>query len=291
MEGTKKQLFEYYGNKSLDLSFSDCARIAHEFINSELNGNIELLKDFSFYKYWNGSIDCDSMDIVKIFYVLLWGEEKSNNQIMIKNLRYSNIGNYGQKFGGETMNSFNTLFGKPSIYIDKNKELKCNLDLYRTKEFIEKESPLYKQIVEFREKVYTLGNFMVLPKERLKPKGCTLNQQKMNSCKDYFDKFLLSYENYLSENSDLSKLFKKNEEYLISLDYFKKVFFLDSYFDRHGKVKLLFDEGVSDSIYQNKQIYIEFVKKYISTVTSIIDDRITHMIPCIKESIQEGLNA
>lgn len=91
--------------------YQESLKILREFIGEMLNGDIERLRmlDFSdLAKYISNSIDPDMYLITQAIYIILWGD--------IYDLTFDKMGSWSldgeHPFRGDTMNSFNSVFGK-----------------------------------------------------------------------------------------------------------------------------------------------------------------------------------
>ena len=122
-----------------------CKQIVTEFINSKyLHGDINKLISFSFsdlyndnyFGYKNRYFDEDDTDLAKAIMYLIWFDK-------ISDLTFDDIGT-GKIYRGDTLNTYNTLFGKNNQY-----------EKYITDSFLK------DSILQFKKKYVTLGNFML----------------------------------------------------------------------------------------------------------------------------------
>ena len=139
------------------------------------------------------------MPLAKFIYFVLWSEDVPYNKYSLKGLKDNayNINYYGKTYGSETINTYASLFGEFSKeeteYKAKNlpkiKDLKFNTN-----------SQLCK-IDIFLDKCFTIGNFILLPKD-IKFDNQTLNQIKGMS-KKYSDFADLFYCDLFNSNQNI----------------------------------------------------------------------------------------
>jgi len=244
------------------------------FKNLNIEEQLNKLKDYNFTQLAiEQNCDEDSTDIVKSIYFIIW------HDVLPKLSSFDEMNEY---YGGETLNTFNTLFQK---------------DLYGIKKFYtESEAPnLYKKIQEFGKNYVTIGNFMLLPKKTLN--NMSINQEKgsyKNSYKDFFDLFAVA----LFQSDDFNELKKINDFYFSKIDEksFCEINFLDDYFE-DNKFKIIFKHCYEDNKYYpyyhwkyknpilHKDEYKTFIEDYIETTTKIIEHRAEKICEKLKERL------
>ncbi len=262
-----------------------------KFINEELNGNIEELKSFPFENLKNdsvyrkttdGSYHIDDSEIVRSVFFLVW-------ENLLPGLdEYNNIGT-GKKYRGDTLNTFNTLFGKEEH------------SYFRLRKYCD-DIPIQEEVLNvFRKTYLTIGNLTLLPcikgtpNSEIKPQ--TINYYRGNyfRWRDYFDKFLLELDRCLTNSpmSDktLASIVRKNDFYFSSIDTiekFKATNFLESYFDINNKNLLIFGKESDSWKYsrnptkRDRLEYKEFSKHYVSKATEIINYRADKIVNALK---------
>lgn len=150
IEGAEENMNRREYEKTDD--YIESIKIIEEFIREMLDGDIEKMRDLDFAdltKYISNSIDSDMILFVQAVYIVLWGD--------LYDLAFDKMGSWSSDgehpFRGDTMNSFNSIFGKEG----KDTEF-----AYRAKFFgADKNEVLWKKIREFHKVYHKLGNFIV----------------------------------------------------------------------------------------------------------------------------------
>lgn len=254
--------------------------IVLEFVNTKLEGDIDALRFYSFSQLKGSDFDCtkyesfdeDNTLLARAIMFLIW-EGK-----LPELTSFDQIGS-GELYRGETINTFNTLFGKKGEfrdYIDDNN--------------------LIARIDGFKESYVSIGNFMLMP-------SCSYNKMSMNSYRgtssgwrDYFDKFLFELDKCLKGNKKeadeiLLALVNKNSFYfdtIKSIELFCEKNYLNSYLV-NKQVQLFFEQRFNRQIEntdEEKQKYTMFAIKYLNKVNEIIDERSSIIMDIIKEKIK-----
>lgn len=266
-----------------------CRELLNNFVSKYLNNDIDRLKHFNFsllesdkeFGNSDGYFDEDDSKIAKAIYCLVW-------QTNLPDLKIENIGSE-KLYRGDTLNTFNTLFGKKNelgkfMGVDK---------------FSIQDTDFHKLIEDFHKRYLSIGNFILLPNiSAPKTHSPTINTYRgICSWRDYFDKFLtelnLCYQNSDKKDESLSELFNLNNFYfshIETMDKFNKINFLSPYFENDKTIKALFSpylyhwqmKNISDE-YRNR--YISFSKNYISKVLEIIDYRADIIISILKNRV------
>lgn len=253
-----------------------------------LNGDIENLKTFNFEKIKNedqygkmskeGEFDADDTAIIRAICFIVWKDDLPD----LKN--FEDIGT-GKKYRGDTLNTYNTLFGKENAGIKKYFSDKNQME-----ELLEKAK-------KFRADFQTIGNFMLMPNKSVSSK--TINTYRgFCSWRDYFDRFLSELNNCLTnsvENDEvLTKLIEENDFYFNNIKgirEFSEKNFLELYLDSNG-VKRFFNPckyhwQIKKPTKIQKEEYIEFAKNYISKSTEIIEYRAKKIVEKLKLEIDK----
>lgn len=265
-----------------EIDLLNCKKLITDFINEHLNGDIEKIRLFSFnrlkdckkYGAPNQSFDSDNTNLANAIYFLIWKDK-------LPELEFGQIGT-GKKYRGDTLNTFNTLLN--------------GIDKYSPgKEFL-------TIIYEFRDIYVSLGNFMLMPNISIQTGNAnrTINTYRgINNWRDYFDRFLKELSVFYTDeckcDEDLSKLIKCNGFYFTkinTMEKFRNVNYLDSYFGSDGEIKISFEpylyhwkfKKITSAI---EKTYVNFSKNYIKEVSKIIGDRATIMVNRLKEKLSE----
>jgi hypothetical protein len=255
------------------------------FLNSKyLNGDISKLSHFSFSKLENDSIfgspgrtfDQDDTNLARAIMYTIWFQK-------LPDLSLSQIGP-GKKYRGDTINTYNTLFGK----YDQHK--KYSNDHH----FIE-------LVSKFKEIYVTIGNFMLMPNNSAKDpynlKSINCYRGISSGWYDYFDKFLYELDKCLDPNpynhdKRLNFLIKENLFYFKQIDTifeFCRINYLDSYI-HNKRVTLLFNPYLYHWKYKSISrdaisTYMNFSYNYINQVIEIINKRSVIMINVLKQAL------
>lgn len=198
----------------------------------------------------------DNYRLARIIYYIIWGDYK-NNPYALKG--FENVDDIFIKYyGGETINNYTPWLGpngkEPIGLNDQEKEI----------------------INIFKKKYTTIGNFMILPKQKIKwgDNNVYLNNQKGNgNYKDLPDLFYKDLFKYT--NIDAKDFCLKN--------------FLELYFDINNdsySAKEVFRHKLREDDDLNKDFILDFAKKSIA----IIDYRAEKMISRLKEIMEKDSN-
>lgn len=277
--------------------YKESIKLIKNFINEFLEGDINRLKTFCFdnlkrkKKYRRPSIingqwnfDCDDTDLARAIYCVVWGH--------IFDLKANEIGAWNSDripYRGDTMNSFNTVFGK------------C---LYRAKFYgLENNT----KILEFREKYHTIGNFILIANNE------NVNRRRGSfwDLKDYFDLFLIEIYNYQNNKEcRMEKEFDENPFYKeFSITSMKEAFFLEDYFDgeipkefinisqadrkkmtRSKEDRIDIQKSKKKVDYFTEDEYKKLVNEYITKSEIVIANRADKIITALQEELKESEN-
>ena len=272
--------------------FIEAKNIIKDFINDALDGDINNLKNNDITllirkisdgnkrkKYYGDINDPDMYYITQAIYIVVWGH--------IYNLTFDNMGSWGElqhPFRGDTMNSFNSIFGKDMLIAKR-----YNLD-----------EMLMKKVKEYKKLYHSIGNFIVIP-NRLNVNSTRANYYTIQ---DYFDSFIgalyqfknpsenTEYSNFLKE---LNNAFLENEEFSnISFEKYTSNFFLEDYL-KNGIPYNVFNipyelrekeyigrNKRSKTMFISKNEYISMVNNYYEVAKIIIENRANNIINILK---------
>ena len=272
-----------------------------DFISEALSGDINGLKNNDITLlirrvdngkkqnvYFGDINDPDMYYITRAIYIVVWG--------YVFNLDFDNLGQWGRiikhPFRGDTMNSFNSVFGKEMIIAKRY----CLSD------------DLIKKIMEYYHLYHSIGNFIVIPNK------LNLNSKRANYCtlQDFFDSFLGAMYQYKHPEestvyrdfcNELEVVFKENDaiEKLSFNDYVNE-FYLKSYI-RDEKPYDVFNVPLdirkkeyigrnrrSKSFYTNDE-YISMTSNYLNEAEKIIKNRADSIVERLNEEIGAFNNA
>lgn len=278
--------------------YQESLRILKEFNEEMLNGDIEKLRDLDFSdlaKYISNSIDPDMYLITQAIYIILWGD--------IYDLTFDKMGSWSldgeHPFRGDTMNSFNSVFGRE----EKDGEF-----AYRAKFFgADKNEELWQKIVAFHKLYHKLGNFIVLPNRTDNKEGINKVRGNYKGMRDYFDWFLVAVSEYQDKLKcgdihfvGIEKHLHKNPEYapsFLEIKDWEDRFFLQPYFKK-GKPTWLFKtpserrilvtaapEDRKNTRYYQDEEYLELMEDYLDKSRAVIEFRTDKMIDCLRRKL------
>lgn len=267
-----------------------CVSLVRDFQIEKLGNNLDNLEKYNLYntlydkKYGElqnignpEKFDPDNSEIAKAIYFIVWHKQ-------LPEIELSQIGT-GKLYRGDTLNTFNTLFGK---------------NYKRLNEFGSSNSILMQKVKEFEQLYFCIGNFILLPNISAIPDGyknpVTLNTYRGSFIrwKDYFDKFLYELEHCMNTTSDIIKdkglyhLYKANEFYFNKFDTMEKFVtlnFLEMYFPMDKTNLLPFKNGITNWNKNRCNEYIDFSLKYIELATDIIKVRGNKIVKILREFI------
>jgi hypothetical protein len=191
---------------------------------------------------------------------------------------FTQIGS-GELYRGETINTFNTLFGKVGQF----------------KDYID-DNDLIARIDDFKERYVSIGNFMLMPSYSYNNSTINSYRGKFYLWRDYFDKFLFELDKCLPGNikeSDetLLTLVNSNRFYfddINSIEIFCERNYLNSYLV-NKQVQLFFEQRLNwqiENTDEEKQKYAKFARNYINKANEIIDERSSIIMDIIKKKIK-----
>lgn len=261
-----------------------CKKYVKNFLDENYGkGNItdqlEWFKTYNFSKLAKEEkVDEDNTKLAKAVYLILWHGKLP----FLENLE-----NMEEYYGGETINTFNTLFQSEFLGI---------------KEFVpltEENAEFYLNVIKFRINYLTIGNFMLLPK--LSVNGSSLNTAK-GTCygiyKDYADLFFVEL---FKENSELQYLKDANKFYFneISVKEFCEKNFLKDYFENDKPKKIFLHlednqkyypyfwwQNFKDKLEKGDE-YKNFAKDYMEQANAIIKYRADRICEILETELNQ----
>ena len=323
--------FEYNENdrgaKMINTGKEQSENLIKDFVHNVLDDNIYSLKDFSFlnlnfsdrdkyiedqyknkitpkdakiygdylrmidinkydnHNYWNNRPfeDYDTMNLARAIYYLLFYSKLPDLtwEDLVWEIKSCELDKIKRKYRGETINTFNTLINEDYYEeffndIDENHDLRDKIKIF-----------LYK--------VFSIGNFMLLPTNK---GNCSMSLNRYKGCLgDYSDRFfnhILNKDNkyineLLNENRFWYNSFATNDE----IEKFISDNYLEDYFNKNTLKYESFAPYYRHRYFDNitntkdKEIYADYINKYIDTVTELINNRADRMIIDLKKIINK----
>ncbi len=262
------------------------AEIIKAFVDKYLDGDINRLPDFQLSKLWKDDefgcpgrerYDNDDTEIMRAIYVLVFSD-------VWPALSMDSLAKY--RYRGDTMNTYNTLFGHPQYGVSMHPKF-------------DRFSPpkeLSEKVIDFLlNHCNRIGNMVVLP--NIWYKGTTINRYRgvHEMWHDFFDRFLVAFRNCLigveKIDADLNELIRANAEYLrhfMSADGFSllaKSLFFEDYLDENG-IPFINSKGYCFWDYSiSREDYFEEVNRYIDFAKEVIKHRGQRMLEELKQQL------
>ena len=254
------------------------------FVEERLQGNLNELARFDFaqlrgYKKYGvcsgGLFDCDNTNLSNAIYLLVF--EDVWNDLSISSLENG-------LYRGDTINSFNTTFGKAVTtggFAGLNR--------------FQPDACLQQRVLKFHSLYHTIGNFMVLPNACVD--GYTLNtfRGSYNQWRDYIDKFLealyFALTNPQSANNEqfnqlIAANIKDFEPYhQEGFELLMNKLLLNDCIDQDGMPKQLFDVVYHWNKQLTRDLYLRHINKYLDFCESFIEKRGSKMVEIIASKL------
>lgn len=245
------------------------------FADKYLDGNLEAFISFPLTRLKGDrefgcpgrSFDADDTEIMRYVYAAIFAEIWPG--MSIENLKNG-------EFRGDTLNTFNTMFGQPTQESEHP-----GLDKFNPSE------ELKAKVVDFHHNYHTIGNMIVLPNLRLNGKSINTYRGCKAQWRDFFDRFLPELKTVLvSDGGDdtLLKLVAINHVHFAlykSTEGFNSLvdgLFLNDYLDAHSnpvissKAYYFWKSGLSREDYSAEAI------RYVDFANAVIENRGKQMI-------------
>ncbi|NLV52217.1 MAG: hypothetical protein GXY64_02995 [Bacteroidales bacterium] len=260
--------------------------LINDFVDEKLQGNINKLVSFDIaqlqgdrkYGSCNGSsFDCDNTNISRAIYALVF-------EGVWKNMNYDTLGDW--KYRGDTINTFNTTFGKP---VEEGGFLGLN--------HFEPDEKMLQRVTRFRSLYHTIGNFVVLPNAYIGRNSLNTFRGSYYKWRDYIDQFINSLYDYLTnpqkiENEiflQLMELNKEDFEPYHGEDGFNLLLsklLLDDCIDETGCPKRLFDVVYYWNSSLTREAYLDHVIRYIDFCEPFIVKRGKKIVEILESKIR-----
>ena len=259
--------------------------LINNFVEERLQGNLNELVHFDFaqlrgdkkYGVCTGNkFDCDNTNLSKAIYSLVFKD-------VWKDLSFFSLEN--GMYRGDTINSFNTTFGK-SVATGGF----AGLNGYRPDENQQ------QRVIKFHSLYHTIGNFMVLPNACVN--GRTLNTFRGSyyQWRDYIDKFIealhllltdpqsfnneLFYQLIMANINDF-KPYYHQEGFELLMDKL----LLNDCINQEGKPKQLFDVVYHWDKRLTRDQYFRHVNQYLDFSESFIEKRGVKMVEILANKL------
>lgn len=255
-------------------------QIIKDFSSDYLNGDLSRLANFDFarlktdkkYGCPGRNFDCDDTNLIRAIFFILYND-------IYPELSFIDIGT-GRKYRGDTINTFNSIFGT----YDEYSKTTAGLVFSRANE------SLVSKAMKFHSTYHTLGNFILLPNQPEFPikRSYTLNTFRGTAWKDFFDIFLLHIKQYIEENNKpiphFTNIMRSNEFFFGwikkegGIPYLKKICYLEDYFSDDNPCSLYspyITAKRSKSSWNDDfcKTYLAFSDSYIEKATFLIENR------------------
>lgn len=255
-----------------------------DFIDEKLHGDLQGLVDYDFaqlrgdkkYGTCGRPFDCDNTILAKAIYSIVFDdvwEDMNHDTLQTK------------KYRGDIINSFNTLFGKPTAdgsYVGLNR--------------FAPDANLLSRVQRFHSQYHTIGNMMVLPNLSINRYTLNLFRGSYPQWKDYMDRFVIALHQYLTGQDpkgnsvflQLMELNKADFEPYFTEEGFRRLMsklLLDDYIDKEGKPLRIFDVIYHWDRRLTRDSYIEHVTQYLDFVEPFIEKRGTRIVEILQSRI------
>lgn len=257
-----------------------------DFVDEKLQGDINKLVSYDIaqlrgdrkYGACNGSsFDCDNTNISRAIYALVF-------EGVWKNMNYETLGQW--KYRGDTINTFNTTFGKP---VEEGGFFGLNQ--------FEPNDKLLQRVTRFHSLYHTIGNLMVLPNAYIGRNSLNTFRGSYYMWRDYIDQFIKALYEYLTNPQkidnkvflQLMELNKDDFDLYHSKDGFKTLMnklLLNDCIDEEGKPKRLFDVIYYWDSKLTRETYFEHVIRYLDFCEPFIEKRGKKIVEILESKIR-----
>lgn len=259
--------------------------LVNNFVKERLQGDLNKLVYFDFmqlrgdkkYGVCSGSsFDCDNTNLANAIYLLVFED-------VWKELTFLSLDN--GMYRGDTINSFNTTFGKADT-----RGGFAGLNRFKPDE------SLRQRVLKFYSLYHTIGNFMVLPNARVGRYTLNTFRGSYYQWRDYIDKFIEALHLLLTAPQGThDKLFHQLIEANVKdfEPYFHQEGFellidkllLNGCINQDGKPKQLFDVVYHWDKRLTRDMYLIHVNQYLDFSESFIEKRGTKMVEILASKL------
>ena len=257
---------------------NNAKRLIIDFVDEKLQGNLSELPHFNFaqlrgdrkYGARKGeSFDCDNTNLSKAIYLLVF--EGVWSSMTPKSLEDGT-------YRGDTINTFNTAFGKP-IAVGE----------FAAINRFAPDHKLQQRVMQFHSSYHTIGNFMVLPNARVGRHTLNTFRGTFPQWRDYIDRFVGALHQQLTEpQKGDSELFQQllaanikdfepyrhQEGFELLMDRL----LLNDCISQEGKPKQLFDAVYHWDKRLTRDLYLRHINQYLDFCESFIEKRGAEMV-------------
>lgn len=279
----------------LAYAHEDARELVRDFIAERLDGDLDKLKDFNLSSLENdikygqqdgGTFDADDCILSRAIYVLIWGD-------VFPYLNMLSVG-HGRPYRGDTMNTFNTMFGR---------EIPEQPGCYYGLENFHPDEKMRVLARKFHELVPTIGNYVVLPNyadENRKTintyRGCHFRWR------DYFDQFMTALESVLADapgqDAGLRELVREQNAHAFSdfsdpdgFQHLTERLFLDAYLGEDGHA-VAFNTAMTGKVMYHwmkprpsDEEYLKSAQWYARNAIQIIRTRAERIVNVLAEKL------
>ena len=190
------------------------------------------------------------------------------------------------KYRGDTINSFNTIFGRPA---DEGGFFGLNQ--------FEPDDQLVARVTRFHSLYHTIGNMVVLPNAYIGKYSLNTFRGSYYKWRDYIDQFVKALHDYLTDKGDI-----ENEVFLqlmeLNKDDFNKYLefrgfkllmnrlLLDYCLDEQGAPRHLFDVVYYWDKKLTRESYRKHITKYLDFCKSFIENRGKRIVEILESKIR-----
>lgn len=267
----------------------DALQLVKQFVAEELHGDLNALLTYDLaileshpaYGAPDRTFDTDDCNLVRAIFALLYTDA-------LPGLTYATVGT-GRPFRGDTLNSFNSLFGKP---------LPENPDRFAGLERRHPSDALRARAAAFHHTYHTLGNFAPLPNRSLNRKTFNTYRGTRAGWYDAFPIFLQNLHLALlddpSADEMLAQLVENNADAFApfrtpdGLLRFAGALDLNDYIDSGTALPIPHYAPHAHYASTDPAAYLASVDHYLTIVPVLIQRRTTRMIARLREILAQN---
>ena len=265
-------------------NMNPAAQLIADFVKKRLNGDLNQLATFNLaelkgdkkYGCPSRSFDCDDTNLSRAIYCLTFCD-------VFPAMSLDTLKDY--IFRGDTLNTYNTMFGRPD-----ETSMHPGLDRYNPS------SALSDKVKAFHKKYHTIGNIMPLPCLMIGRQSINTYRGTHPNWRDFLDRFLGALQPILIGNNEevdkgLSELVSANidalKPYCSEKGFTKlmKGLMLEDYLDKNG-LPVINSKGFYFWRKSNvRDEYLAEAERYIDFATGVIDRRAKRIIKTLKDKL------